>query len=428
MSTAPARAGPAESTLAAPAARAMAFLALCGFAALQWMQMLEPAAAQRAGYAVLAAAAAICGLLLAGRLPVRARTPAAVAVAIGAIALALLGGGVADEQLLPGRWGELAAGIGRGLSALPGARVPYRGIDEWTHVVLCLGGTVLAVLAALAAFWPRRRELGLRNVSLVLLVTLYAVPAVALDLSSEFLSGALLALLVVAYLRLERLQITDAGAAALLAVGVTILGLAAAPALDTDQPWFDYETWALSNASSKSTEFSWDHSYGPLDWPRDGRELLRVKAKRPAYWKATNLDEFDGRRWIRDRSSTNLDGCDVSAYLQDGSRRGLQWISVSVRNLRTQTFVTAGVACAIDSPRISSLPLGDGTYASMSRELRRGDAYKAYVYTPSPNGAERSRGAPDLPGDVAALRPHRAALARVAPPAPAAATWTRSRR
>ena len=227
----------------------------------------------------------------------------------------------------------------------------------------------------------------------MLLVTLYAVPAVALDLSSEFLSGALLALLVVAYLRLERVQITDAGAAAMLAVAVTILGLAAAPALDTDEPWFDYETWALSSASSKSTSFSWDHSYGPLDWPRDGRELLRVKAKRPAYWKATNLDDFDGRRWVRDRSSTNLDGCDVSAYLSEGSDKNLQRIRVTVRNLRTQTFITAGVACAIDSPRLGSLPLGDGTYASMSRELRRGDAYGALVYTPNPNGAER-RAAP----------------------------------
>ena len=59
-----------------------------------------------------------------------------------------------------------------------------------------------------------------------------------------------------------------------------------------------------------------------------------------------------------------------------------------MRNLRTQTFVTAGVACQISSPRLSSLPLGDGTYASMSRELRRGDAYGALVYTPQP---ERSR-------------------------------------
>ena len=90
----------------------------------------------------------------------RARTPAAIAVAIAAFALALLGGGVADEQLLPGRWGELAAGIGRGISALPGARVPYRGLDEWTRLVICLGGTTLAVLAALArvlAAPPRAR-------------------------------------------------------------------------------------------------------------------------------------------------------------------------------------------------------------------------------------------------------------------------------
>ncbi len=390
-----------EMTIAAPAARAMAFVALCGFATLQWMQMLEPAAGQRAGYAVLAAAAAICGLLAARRLPGRARTPAAVLVAVFAFALALLGGGVADEQLLPDRWGELAAGIGRGIDSLPGARVPYRGLDEWTRAVIALGGTMLAVTAALVAFWPRRRELGLRNVALVLLVAIYAVPAVALDLSSEFLSGALLALLVVAYLRLERLRITDAGAAAILAVTVTILGLAAAPALDTDQPWFDYETWALSNASSKSTSFTWDHSYGPLDWPRDGRELLRVKAKRPAYWKATNLDDFDGARWVRDRSSTNQDGCSgVSAYLNEDNERYLQRIRISVRNLRTQTFVTAGVACAIVSRTLAWLPLGDGTYASMSRELRRGDAYGALVYTPNPNGRERAAAARTYPATM----------------------------
>jgi len=385
-STQPAAA--AEQTLAVPAARALAFLALCGFAALQWMHMLEPVAGQRAGYTVLAAAFVICGLLVARALPPRARTQAAVLVAFAGIALALVAGGVADELLMPGRWGELAAGIGRGLSALPGARVPYRGLDEWTRTVIGLGGTMLATVAAIAAFWPRRRELGLRNVALVLLVTLYVVPVVALDLSAEFLSGALLALLVVAYLRLERLRITDAGAAGMLAVAVTILGLAAAPALDTDQPWFDYETWALSNASSKSTEFSWDHTYGPLDWPRDGRELLRVKARHPAYWKATNLDTFDGQRWARDRSSANLDGCDVTAYLGEGER-WLQDIQVSVRNLRTQTFITAGVACAVDSPRLNWLPLGDGTFASMSRELRRGDAYTATVYTPNPNGRER---------------------------------------
>ena len=42
-------------------------------------------------------------------------------------------------------------------------------------------------------------------------------------------------------------------------------------------------------ARRRST-FSWDHDYSPLDWPRDGRELLRVKARLPAYWKARDLD------------------------------------------------------------------------------------------------------------------------------------------
>jgi transglutaminase-like putative cysteine protease len=355
------------------------------------MVLLEPPAHVRSWYAVLAAGAAMAGLLAAGRLRPPARTIAAATVAIAAFGLALLGGGVADEFLRPDRWGDLAAALGRGISSLPGARVPYRGLDEWTRIVLGTGGTLIAVLAALAAFWPRHGELGFRHVSLVLLVALYAVPAVALDRGAEFLSGALLALLVLAYLRLERLRISDTGAAAALAAGVTVLALVAAPTLDTEEPWFDYETWALSNAASKSTSFSWEHGYGPLNWPRDGRELLRVKARQAAYWKAMNLDAFDGRRWVRDEDSGNLDGCDLGPPydLTGERRRWLQRIRVSVRNLRTPTFVAAGITCAIEAPRLASLPLGDGTYATATRSLRRGDAYGATVYTPTPTERQR---------------------------------------
>ena len=64
--------------------------------------------------------------------------------------------------------------------------------------------------------------------------------------------------------------------------------------LNRDTPWFDYETWAAETSSSKSTTFTWEHSYAGLNWPRDGRELLRVRARQPAYWKAENLDIFDG--------------------------------------------------------------------------------------------------------------------------------------
>ena len=158
-------------------------------------------------------------------------------------------------------------------------RVPYRGIDEWTRLAIGAGGTLLAVLAALLAFWPRRGRTGFPAAALLALVTLYAVPAVVLNFEGEFLRGALLALLMLAFLRLEKLRVRDAPAAGAVAAAAAIGALIAAPALDGRDPWFDYESWAVETASAKAVTFSWDHDYSPLDWPRDGRELLRVKAE-----------------------------------------------------------------------------------------------------------------------------------------------------
>ena len=80
--------------------------------------------------------------------------------------------------------------------------------------------------------------------ALFLLVALYAIPAVALDFENEFLRGAALALLVLAFLRLEKLRVGDASNAGFVAAGVAVLALMLAPALDSDQPWWDYESWA----------------------------------------------------------------------------------------------------------------------------------------------------------------------------------------
>jgi transglutaminase-like putative cysteine protease len=310
------------------------------------------------------------------------------------VALAFLAAGVSAEMLRLTNWDALASGVERGISALPGARVPYRGIDTWTRIVIPLGGTMLCVLAALAAFWPRRAATGFPFVALVLLVTLYAVPAVALDFEGEFLRGALLALLVLAFLRLERLRLTEAGAAATLAVATAIAALIVAPALDGDAPWWDYESWALDTASSKSTTFSWDHDYGPLDWPRDGREMIRVKAKQAAYWKAESLDVFDGMRWVQSPSGTREAIVNYLPTDPDVLKRFTQEIKVSVRNLRSRTFVTAGIPRVPPAmPNRVAIPTGPaGIYVS-SRTLRRGDTYTALVYTPKPTERElRSAG------------------------------------
>jgi transglutaminase-like putative cysteine protease len=345
----------------------------------------------------------MAGMLGAARLSFRWSQAAAGGVLVVVLALALLGGGVADELLRPDRWGELSSGISRGIEALPGVRVPYRGVDPWTRTVIPLGGTVLVALAGAAAFWPRRTRTGFPGIALTLLVALYAIPAVALDFENEFLRGAALALLVLAFLRLEKLRVGDASNAGLVAAGVAVLALMLAPALDGDEPWWDYESWALNAASAKTTSFSWDHDYGPLDWPRDGRELLRVRAqKRAAYWKAANLDGFDGVRWrqadteFEDPSTPeNPEAIDV----------GTQRIRVTIRNLSSGDFVTAGYADSVDSPTMRETPRGDGTWTA-SRNLRRGDAYTATVYTPQTTEEQRRDAGPEAPSraDVAAFR------------------------
>jgi hypothetical protein len=392
------RAATGATVLPVAGARAIAFVALAAWGGLHWMSMLEPAEPGRGwtviGVGLLAAAA----LLGAGRLEGRKRHVVAGLAIVPLTALMLLAGRVADELIPPGGWSELAGGISRGVSDLPGVRVPYRGLDDWVRTVIPLGGSALVLLAALLAFWPRRGRLGFPGAALLVLIVLYVVPVVALDFDTEFLRGAVFTLLMVAFLRLEKLQRPDSAAAGALVVVATLVALIAAPVLNRDTPWFDYETWALETSSSKSTSFTWDHSYSGLNWPRDGRELIRVKARQPAYWKAENLDDFDGTAWRR--SEVNFAVEEYPAKNARALRNWNQQIKVSIRNLRTDQFITAGYAYDINIPRLMTAPTLDGLYVP-PRTLRRGDAYTATVYTPKPTEAQRRRAGTNYLSDLA---------------------------
>jgi transglutaminase-like putative cysteine protease len=372
-----------------PVARGLGFLGLSAWGALHWMSMLEPSEPGRGWAVVGVGLLAALALLAAGRLEGRWRALAAAGALVPLAALAAVAGGVPGNLLTPDRWGELSAGIGRGITDLPGVRVPYEGLDTWVRIDIPLGGSALVLAAAALAFWPRRNGLGHPIAALALLILLYVVPVVALDFTVEFLRGAVFALLMVAFLRLEKLRMPDTGGAAWLALGTVALGLVAAPALDGGQPWWDYEHWAQETSASKSDTFSWNHSYGPLHWPRDGRELLRVRARRPAYWKTENLNVFDGARWIRGEVMNAV------PELPDDPQRVRAWtqrIGVTVRNLRSDEFITAGYAFNVDLPHVTAMATLDGLYEP-TRTLRRGDTYTATVYSPRPTQAQR-RAAP----------------------------------
>src|SRR5262249_8562416 len=177
------------------------------------------------------------------------------------------------------------------------------------------------------------------------------------------------------------------------------VALIAAPLLNRDTPWWDYETWAADTSASKSTSFTWDHSYDGLNWPRDGRELLRVAAKQPAYWKAENLDVFDGEHWLRSRVGSP--GPEAPDGEPQVVKRWTQKIRVSIRNLRTDQFITAGSASQVSIPKLIDIPTLDGLYVS-PRTLRRGDTYTATVYTPHPSENQLRRAGTDYESQLSA--------------------------
>ncbi|HUR84375.1 MAG TPA: transglutaminase family protein [Solirubrobacteraceae bacterium] len=381
--------------LPAPAARLIGFACLAGFGARQWGQLVTPTAGGAMWAALLASLAAGGALVVFARTrrPARARWSAGIAAAVLLALVATVGAEVPGSLLEPRGWDDLAAGIGQGLSAVPSVSVPYGGVEEWTRTVLILGGGALVGASALLAFAPRRDgRFGYPVAAAVALGTLYAVPVVQRTGDAPFLAGTAFALLLGLFLWLERVERRNAGLAAALLAVAAVAALVAAPRLDADTSLLDYEEIAQSLSSTVTTQYNWDHTYGKLDWPRDGREVLRVRSPVRAYWKATNLTSFDGLHWIQDGRQVAL-----PVEADSSNRDWLQTIRVTVRALSSTQFVAAGETIDVaDSPRASvrSMP---GVLETAGRPLRRGHAYQARIYQPRPTTRRLQTAGTDYP-------------------------------
>ena len=374
---------PPAAPLPIHVARLVGFVPLAALGALQWSRMVEPATPDALLACVLVAAAAGYGLTAVAR----RRPPALTRIAVTLLAAALLlllalaVAGVPGRLFKPYGWDDLAAGIGQGLGAVSTVRTPYGGLDEWTRIVIVLGGCALAGLAALLAFVPRRGgRFGYPIAAAVALGALYTTPVMQHEVRLPFLAGLLFALLLASFLWLERVQRRGAGLAAALVAAAALGGYIAAPLLDGDRALLDYEELAQSLSPSATTQYRWNHDYGPLDWPRDGREVLRVQARHRAYWKAVNLAAFDGLRWVQDTGRAR-DRFETSTVRPAWRQR----IKVTLRALRTRQFVAAGTTLDIlDTPRVAT-SFSPGVYETLTEPLRRGHAYRAIVYTPRPS-------------------------------------------
>ncbi len=384
MAPAPVRRAPASGPLLPRVpARLVAFTLLALVGAIGWGGMVIPAGGWALVLFALFAAAAGVAVTLLGRLPRAGRLAAAAGLLVVFAASALLASGVPLRFLVPGGWDHLASGLAQGAETSPGVTVPYSGEDEWVRAVLMLGAPILLALAAMLAFWPRSRgRLGFPVAAAVALAAVSAVPAVQVPGDAPLVSGAVLAVLLVAFLGLERVPRRAAPVAAGLVAVATVAAIVVAPAFDAEEPFIDYEEIAQSLTPEDGSRFAWDHEYGPIDWPRDGSEVLRVRAPRGTYWKATALTVFNGLRWERDSDA------DRPGLQTEINRDRPDWISrlrFTVRAMSTEEFLGAGTVLSISKSPRQPVVSGPGEFRVEDRPLRSGHTYEAQVYVPRPS-------------------------------------------
>jgi protein-glutamine gamma-glutamyltransferase len=394
------------------ALRVVAFAALAAFAAAQWVALVADPPVGRTAIAVaagVAGAAALSWIARAriGRIPAWTLALLASLLAVVAGAWAM---GVPARLLTPWSWGQLHDQLVAGLNAIGNDDYPYRGTNEWSRLAILSGLPLWLGLAAALAFSPGRRAAGSpRIAALVVLVAAYATAVTVNPPPAPLVHGLILLALVAAWLWLPRVERRDAraGGALVLVAGVIALPLAAR--LDGGHPWFDWRAWNWAWSSIQGGEtFTWDQSYGPIDWPRSGKKLLEVKSDAPHYWRTAVLDEFDGFRWLQSVRTAGggpelPEQAAGTGTAPDLSRLDPAWlhrITFNVHSLRSPLVIGAGTVVAV-SGLYGVTPTSSGLILPPDDPLSDGDSYTVRAYVPDPTAEQMAAAPPRYPAALA---------------------------
>ena len=379
------RADPRRFAELSPAARSAvrvgAFAALALYATERWSRLLSaPPTARLFGLVILA-------VVIAGAIPVARRRLGGPPAAVATFALCLLAlplSGLPWQDFVHLRLALGDRHVSAGLSGLPSAILPYSSSGRWVPTVIVLGAAVLLLDAAVVLAYAPRAFGDLRRAGAALpLVALAVVPATLVRPQFPYLQGAVLFALLAVFLWGERLRRQTAGTALALCAVAAIGGAVLAPRLDGHHALVDYRAWAGGVPHARVDSFVWNQTYGPLHWPRRGHVVLTVQAATGEYWKAENLDIFDGTAWTAGGTGVPLPSPD-NASLDSWS----QVIKVTIGGMRSPDVIASGYASSPDGvPGGDIAGASDGTWTAL-RTLTPGASYQVVTYTPHPSATE----------------------------------------
>jgi hypothetical protein len=379
----------------AGAGRALAFAGLSALLVGHWAALIAEPPVARLVLAVpialaLGAVLARLGAGSAGTAP----HPRQQATAATVTAVALIAGvvtvGVPLAQLLPGGWGELGANVDEGLAGLSGRpSYPVETDVVWARLLLLVPVPLFVIGAAALAWWPpgprpRRALASSRLPALIFLLAGYAVAVAANDGRREYGWGLAVLALIVLWLWAPMLR--RAGPL-LLVVAIAAVSVPLASVLRSERPWVDYSDWQIP-AATEGTAFAWDHGYGPIDWPRTGDTLFRVRSTQPRYWRAALLESFDGEGWRHEGGGgPAVPGSIPSPAELAASPPEIEQADVSVVALESELVVSPGTPLFVQG--ISGAERRpDGSMVSESEPLTRDTSYTVNAYVPDPGAAQ----------------------------------------
>ena len=358
--------------------RVAGFTALGLYGIERWSRLISmPSTGRLLGLLVLAVA-------IAGGVPVLRRVLGGPPAAVAAFALCLLAlpiAGLPWQDFVHLRLTLGARHVGDGLAGLPAAILPYAGPGRWVATVITLGAGVLLLDAAVVlAFAPATFGDLRRGGAALPLVALAVVPSTLVRPQLPYLQGVVLFALLAAFMWGERLRRQTVSAAFTLAAVAAVAAGVLAPRLDPHHAWVDYRAWAGGLPHPRVDAFVWNQTYGPLHWPRKGHVVMTVDARSGDYWKAEDLDVFNGTAWVAGTAGSGPLPAPDPTSLSTWS----QVIKVRIAGMRTPDVIASGFASSPVGVPGGDIPgAGDGTWTALRPARSRRHLRDHHLYAPS---------------------------------------------